>query len=183
MQRSRGRNSIRHLHPAFDLLSARQEDHHPNGRRTRRPPASKNGSPGPRNHLSKNMKTRFALNCTIFAALAGLAPLGASAQSNTPSLKDVYADSFMIGTAISTGQATGNPGRRGQELNDKDIALAKAQFNQIAPENDLKWGQIQPRPGPDGYNWGPADAYVNFGLSNHMYIVGHNLVWHSQTPN
>ncbi|HKI68468.1 MAG TPA: endo-1,4-beta-xylanase, partial [Verrucomicrobiae bacterium] len=54
---------------------------------------------------------------------------------------------------------------------------------QISPENDLKWAIIQPRPGPDGYNFGPADAYVNFGLSNHMYIVGHTLVWHSQTPN
>jgi endo-1,4-beta-xylanase len=24
---------------------------------------------------------------------------------------------------------------------------------------------------------------VNFGMSNHMYIVGHTLVWHGQTPN
>ena len=23
---------------------------------------------------------------------------------------------------------------------------------------------------------------MNFGLSNHMYIVGHTLVWHGQTP-
>src|SRR5262249_26554652 len=26
------------------------------------------------------------------------------------------------------------------------------------------------------------DAFVNFGLNNKMYLVGHTLVWHSQTP-
>jgi endo-1,4-beta-xylanase len=65
---------------------------------------------------------------------------------------------------------------------NKDIALVKEQFNQISPENDLKWQLIHPREGADGYNFGPADAYVNFGLSNSMYIVGHTLVWHGQTP-
>ncbi len=69
-----------------------------------------------------------------------------------------------------------------QEQVDKDIALVKQQFNQISPENDLKWEIIQPYEGSNGYNFGPADAYVNFGIKNHMYIVGHNLVWHSQTP-
>ena len=33
------------------------------------------------------------------------------------------------------------------------------------------------------YDFGPADAFVSFGLSNKMYLVGHTLVWHSQTPN
>ena len=64
----------------------------------------------------------------------------------------------------------------------KDISLVKEQFNQISPENDLKWALIHPREGVDGYDFGPADAYVNFGVSNHMYIVGHTLVWHGQTP-
>ena len=64
----------------------------------------------------------------------------------------------------------------------KTLLSSKEQFNQISPENDLKWALIHPRPGADGYNFGPADAYVNFGLSNHMYIVGHTLVWHGQTP-
>ncbi len=61
-------------------------------------------------------------------------------------------------------------------------ALIKAQFNSISPENVLKWESIQPRPGDDGYNFEPADRYVEFGETNGMYIVGHTLVWHSQTP-
>ena len=28
----------------------------------------------------------------------------------------------------------------------------------------------------------PADRYVEFGQKNKMFIVGHTLVWHNQTP-
>ena len=48
------------------------------------------------------------------------------------------------------------------------MALLKEQFNQISPENDMKWQLIHPREGADGYDFGPADAFVNFGLSNNM---------------
>ncbi len=102
-------------------------------------------------------------------------------------LKDAYKKDFYVGVAInrtiatSTAVQADNVNRNMAQV-EKDVALVKQQFNQISPENDLKWALIQPDPGPDGYNFGPADAYVNFGLSNHMFIVGHTLVWHSQTP-
>ncbi|HMJ67084.1 MAG TPA: endo-1,4-beta-xylanase, partial [Candidatus Binatia bacterium] len=72
---------------------------------------------------------------------------------------------------------------RSAEQSAKDVALVKEQFNQISPENDLKWQLIHPREGANGYEFIAADAFVNFGLSNNMYLVGHTLVWHSQTPN
>jgi endo-1,4-beta-xylanase len=108
-----------------------------------------------------------------------------SADSDT--LKDAYKNDFYVGVAINRTVVTGAAVRadnvnRNQEQVDKDIALVKEQFNQISPENDLKWALIQPREGTNGYDFGPADAYVNFGLSNNMYIVGHTLVWHGQTP-
>jgi len=87
-----------------------------------------------------------------------------------------------INRSIVTGEAPGYGSRTVEQVN-KDIALTKQQFNQISPENDLKWESIHPREGTDGYNFGPADAYVDFGLKNHMFIVGHTLVWHGQTPN
>jgi endo-1,4-beta-xylanase len=46
----------------------------------------------------------------------------------------------------------------------------------------MKWEKIHPQPGPDGYDFKAADRYVAFGETNGMYIVGHTLVWHSQTP-
>lgn len=104
-----------------------------------------------------------------------------------PTLKEAYKNDFYVGVAINRAIATGiavqaDNVNRTQEEVDKDVALAKRQFDQISPENDLKWALIQPYEGPNGYDFGPADAYVNFGIKNHMYIVGHTLVWHSQTP-
>jgi endo-1,4-beta-xylanase len=99
-------------------------------------------------------------------------------------LKDAFKEHFQIGTALNRNMVTGGSGfRRSAEQNAKDIALVKEQFNQITAENDMKWQLIHPREGKDGYDFGPADAFVNFGLSNKMYLVGHTLVWHSQTPN
>ena len=111
----------------------------------------------------------------------------AGPDDGATTLKDAYHDYFYVGVAINRTIATGTAVRadnvnRSLERVEKDTALTRQQFNQIAPENDLKWALIQPRSGPDGYDFGPADAYVNFGLSNHMYIVGHTLVWHGQTP-
>jgi endo-1,4-beta-xylanase len=53
-------------------------------------------------------------------------------------------------------------------------------FNSITAENVLKPQPINPQPGV--YNFGPADRYVEFGEANGMFIVGHTLVWHNQTP-
>jgi len=120
---------------------------------------------------------------------AALAIFGATARSaETPTLKEAYKDHFYVGTAINRSITTGAPARAGfsrrtLEQVQKDIALVKEQFNQVVAENDMKWLLIHPREGAHGYDYGPADAFVDFGMSNGMHIVGHTLVWHSQTPN
>jgi endo-1,4-beta-xylanase len=87
-------------------------------------------------------------------------------------LKDVYRDDFLIGAAINAAQFTGQDVR--------GDAIIEAQFNSISPENALKWAYIQPR--IDAYAFDLPDRYVAFGERNHMYIVGHCLVWHNQVP-
>ncbi len=112
--------------------------------------------------------------------------VAATARTAEPgvALKDTFKEHFPVGTAVNRNMVTGGAGfRRSAEQNAKDIALVKAQFNQITAENDMKWQLIHPREGADGYEFGPADAFVNFGSSNKMTVVGHTLVWHSQTPN
>jgi len=135
------------------------------------------------------MNTKFQQSISRISLIAA-ALLAISATSRATlhlRLKDAYTDHFYVGVAINRTIAMNAEVRvdnvnRNLEQIGKDIALVKEQFNQISPENDLKWALIQPNPGPDGYNFGPADAYVDFGLKNSMYIVGHTLVWHGQTP-
>jgi endo-1,4-beta-xylanase len=121
------------------------------------------------------------LNTPIFLVAAALLAAGATARSaDMPTLKDAYKDHFYVGVAINRTIETG-AAVRADNVNraigqvEKDTALVKEQFNQIVPENDLKWALTQPREGPDGYDFAAADAF--------MYIVGHTLVWHGQTPN
>jgi endo-1,4-beta-xylanase len=119
---------------------------------------------------------------TILLTAALLTTTKAAEKSVT--LKDTFKDHFLIGTAVNRSMVTGGGGfRRSAEQSAEDIELLKEQFNQISPENDLKWQSLHPRAGADGYDFNGADAFVNFGMNNKMYIVGHTLVWHSQTPN
>ena len=119
------------------------------------------------------------LSATLFAV-----GVSAGAADKTVSLKETFKDHFLVGTAVNRSMVTGDAGfRRSAEQSARDVALVKEEFNQISPENDLKWQLVHPREGKDGFDFRPADAFVNFGLSNKMTVVGHTLVWHSQTPN
>jgi endo-1,4-beta-xylanase len=104
-------------------------------------------------------------------------------SADARALKEAYQDYFQVGTAINRAIATGSGSRwRSQEQVDQDVALVTKQFSQITSENDMKWALIHPREGADGYNFGPADAFVEFGQRHGLVLVGHTLVWHSQTP-
>ena len=62
----------------------------------------------------------------------------------------------------------------------RGAVIVETQFNSISPENALKWEYIQPL--IDAYAFDLPDRYVAFGELNHMYVVGHCLVWHNQLP-
>ena len=116
----------------------------------------------------------------LLAGLLAFAPTAWSAE--TPALKDAFKDHFLVGTAVNRAVTTGRGFRRSPEQVNADIALVKAQFNQLVAENEMKWASLHPRSGADGYDFRAADDFVNFGLNNKMYLVGHTLVWHAQTP-
>jgi len=98
--------------------------------------------------------------------------IASAAHGAQPTLKDAFKNDFLVGAALNPSQFC--------ESNAVEAAIVKTQFNCISPENVLKWEKIHPQPGQ--YDFTLADRYVNFGQKNHMFIVGHNLVWHSQTP-
>ena len=92
---------------------------------------------------------------------------------SAPTLKDAFAGAFRVGAALNANQFT--------ERDAKGAALVKAQFNTITPENVLKWEVVHPQPSDVRLRASPT-SYVAFGEANGMFIVGHTLVWHSQTP-
>ena len=106
-------------------------------------------------------------------ALAGLMAGGLTAMAHAPvTLQEAFQGDFLIGAAMDTAQITGQDARGDN--------LLEAQFNSISPENALKWEIVHPQPGK--YDFALADKYVAFGRTHHMFIVGHNLVWHNQVP-
>jgi endo-1,4-beta-xylanase len=104
--------------------------------------------------------------------LAGATASAQEAPPSEPALKAVFAEDFLIGAALNLDEVYGRDTR--------DQALIRHHFNTISPENLLKWGWVHPR--PDSFAFEPVDRYVEFGEANGMFIVGHTLVWHSQTP-
>ena len=86
--------------------------------------------------------------------------------------KDAFEGKFLIGTTLNTNQIAGNE--------PEAIKLTKREFNSIVAENCMKMESLQPSEGY--FFWDEAAAFVKFGEDNGMHIVGHTLVWHSQTP-
>ena len=90
----------------------------------------------------------------------------------TRGLKDAFKEAFLVGTALAPQQFT--------ERDTASVALITREFNAITPENALKWERVHPE--LDRYDFEPVDQFVAFGEKHGMFIVGHTLVWHSQTP-
>jgi len=110
-------------------------------------------------------------------ALRGEDPLDVS------SLKEIYADYFLIGTIINP------PDFENDSVAMNRYAIYQHHYNALTFENDMK---------PDAM-WGPRDIYtvppvpearlsriddmVKRMLYDGFEVIGHTLVWHGQSPN
>lgn len=98
--------------------------------------------------------------------------IDADTSSEVPALREVFQDRFLIGSALNQRQAS--------EEDMRGVPIVRKHYNTITPENIMKWQYIHPEPGV--YDFTGSDRFVEFGEENDMFIVGHTLVWHSQTP-
>ena len=114
----------------------------------------------------KKTVTVVSLAILLIGAAQGMA------GQNVPAMKDVFKDTFLIGGALNRPLVSGR--------DPNAAALAIKHFSTATSENDLKWQLVHPQ--PNQYNWEPADSYVAFGEKNKMFVIGHCLVWHAQTP-
>jgi len=105
-------------------------------------------------------------------ALILLICLSAFSTNNGKGMKDLFKGKFYIGTAMNAGHITGK--------DTAAIRIIKQQFNTITADNCMKCGPLQPVEGR--FNFNLSDQFVEFGMQNQMFIVGHCLVWHSQAP-
>lgn len=117
------------------------------------------------------IKIKPAVILLAICSLVACEKAGQQPTTNT-NLKHTYRDAFQIGSALNESIVSG-----------ADSVLTNIvinQFNTITPENVMKAAPINPEPGV--YNFGPADEFVEFGQKHDMFIVGHTLIWHNQTP-
>ena len=121
------------------------------------------------------MSRKFTALILARAALATalLLPALASAQPDTlRKMADLR--------GIAMGAAVTFPGSNTAEYQ----RALKTSFNAVVCENAMKFQNLSSSrntaTGGGNYNFGPADAIVNFADTNGMKIRGHNFIWHSQ---
>ncbi len=115
----------------------------------------------------------YSVLITVLAVGLAAGNFGSHAGSRAqPALKDVFKQDFLIGAALNPNQFSGRDAR--------GVGIIINHFNSITPENVLKWESVHPR--QNTYSFEGPDAYVAFGEKHHMFIIGHTLVWHNQTP-
>ncbi|MCL2576733.1 MAG: endo-1,4-beta-xylanase [Defluviitaleaceae bacterium] len=94
-----------------------------------------------------------------------------------PSLAERYADYFIVGNIIEPQQIRENP--RGV------IEMFLHHYNAVTAENVMKVDSVSGGPNqrsrPAALNLDGARAVVDFAEENELYMVGHALVWHSQS--
>jgi endo-1,4-beta-xylanase len=105
------------------------------------------------------------------AIAAAMVAIGSVTTGQDVALKDLMPKSMAIGVAINQRQSDG--------VDTAGVDVITKQFNQISPENLLKFQPVHPA--ADRYAFEAQDRYVQFGLDRKMQVIGHNLVWHQQT--
>ncbi|MBD1389590.1 endo-1,4-beta-xylanase [Neiella sp. HB171785] len=91
---------------------------------------------------------------------------------NPVGLKDAYQQHFMIGGALNKPQALG------EEPAAIDVVIKH--FNTITAENEMKWESLQPEEGK--FTFDVADKMIALAEANDIFVVGHTMLWHQQTP-
>lgn len=121
----------------------------------------------PDNQLNLHVMKKQILPAVVAAIL-----IVSSCGSRETTLSKAFEGNFTVGTAMNRHQVSG--------ADPLAMPFIAKQFNSVTAENAMKWERIHPEPGM--YEFGLADSIVSFAKSNGMEIIGHVLVWHSQTP-
>ena len=125
-----------------------------------------------RNKVMKNIFYQLQVAGIIALALILSGCNTRQASKSVNSLKEAFAGKFYIGTALNEDQIL--------EKDTAAVRIVKKHFNAVVAENCMKSGPLQPKEGV--FDFTLADKFVDFGEKYNLFITGHTLVWHAQTP-
>ena len=121
--------------------------------------------------LAAGMLTALALALALVIGVPAHADVNANAPQAT-TLKDAYRKDFLVGAALNDEVVSGR--------DPQALALVLKHFNTLTAENEMKPERLHPAPGR--YDFSRGDALVDLGRKHDMFVVGHTLLWHVQTP-
>lgn len=99
-------------------------------------------------------------------------PIATQALAQEPGLRALAeARGLVIGNMVTRGQLRDHPALHAPLR--RDAAL-------ITPGLELKWDTL--RPGPDQFNFAPAEEVAAFTAAAGLGLRGHTLVWHEARP-
>jgi endo-1,4-beta-xylanase len=91
---------------------------------------------------------------------------------SSAALREILKDRFLVGAALNDNQIAGK--------DTAAVEIVRRHFNTITPENILKWEAVHPK--ADRFEFCVPDQFVALGAWQGLFVVGHTLVWHNQTP-
>jgi endo-1,4-beta-xylanase len=136
----------------------------------------------------------LALTATALALPLAAAPATAAPQSDRQAatgpdhsnarfdrLRWAAPEGFHVGTAVAGGGHHLEQDYPDPFTHDREYRrILGQQFSSVSPENQMKWEFIHPE--RDRYDFGAADAIVDFAERHGQVVRGHTLLWHSQNP-
>lgn len=127
-------------------------------------------------HRGRSLRGLWVAAAAIALTLAGgAAVVEAQSSATAPPANSLRALGAKVKLHVGTAATP-------QDLSDPTLSeLAANQFSLFTPENEMKWGSVEPTQGV--FNWTGADNLVNFAEAHQALVRGHTLVWHNQLPN
>lgn len=123
-------------------------------------------------HFSSTLIISVTLVLFLIMSSCGQNRNKPSTSQELPSLREVFEPMFIMGTTINESQI--------MTPEENVLQLVKDQFGAITAENKMKWENIHPSPGV--FNFEATDSMIAFAGRNNLKVIGHTLIWHSQTP-
>ncbi|MEU8167111.1 endo-1,4-beta-xylanase [Micromonospora sp. NPDC049004] len=118
----------------------------------------------PKKALLATATLAVALTAGMTMALAPMASAGTTLKASAAE-KGRY-----FGAAVATGKLS----------NSQYVGILNSEFNQVTPENEMKWDATEPSQG--AFNYSGGDRLVSHAQANGMRVRGHALLWHAQQP-